>query len=598
MHVRVWVRAALATVLLLQTVPSSAQFVQQGLKLRNEEFGFDAAWQGITLALSTDGNTALVGAPLHDGEGEGDVGAALVYVRSGNAWSQQGPPLIGFEEDEIVFSEGTAVALSGDGNTAVSGGIVGGAFVFVRNGGVWSKQARILGTGAGFPDQQGKAVAISADGNTIIIGSRDDNFGVGAAWIFVRSGNSWSQQGGKLIGTGAVGPAGQGYSVALSANGNTALVGAPGDNNGAGAVWVFTRSGSTWSQQGSRLVPTGFVGSGIEAGVSVSLSADGNTAVIGAPGENFGKGGTWAFTRSGSTWTQQAKFAGTGGVDYPAQGAAVSLSSDGNTVIVGGPFDYPVGAAWVFTRSGNSWSQLGNKMVGTGSQGQTHPKQGTAVAMSGDGNTALIGGPYDLNVGGSVWPFVRTGVAPPAPSNVVATATANTAILVSWNAVAGTTMYDMARSTDGVNYIPVATTNQLSYNDDSVSPNIAYLYKVRTLVPLVSAYSAADLATSIVFTDPTLTAQKVKAVHFTQLRTAVNAVRALAGLSAQTFTDSTLTAGSTKVKRLHLIELRSAIDAARAALSLPAIGYARPTISAGSSIVLGNDLVELRNGVK
>ncbi|MFX4589172.1 hypothetical protein ABTB15_19525, partial [Acinetobacter baumannii] len=89
------------------------------------------------------------------------------------------------------------------------------------------------------------------------------------------SGGSWSQQGSKLVGTGAVGNANQGRSVSLSADGNTAIVGGYGDNGGAGAAWVFTRSGGSWSQQGSKLVGTGAVGNA-QQGVSVSLSADGN----------------------------------------------------------------------------------------------------------------------------------------------------------------------------------------------------------------------------------------------------------------------------------------------------------------------------------
>ena len=90
------------------------------------------------------------------------------------------------------------------------------------------------------------------------------------------------QQGPKLVGTGAVGDADQGFSVAVSADGNTAIVGGPKDNAAAGAAWVFTRSGGVWSQQGSKLVGTGAVGAAAQ-GCSVALSADGNTAIVGGP---------------------------------------------------------------------------------------------------------------------------------------------------------------------------------------------------------------------------------------------------------------------------------------------------------------------------
>src|SRR5207248_2473974 len=137
-----------------------------------------------------------------------------------------------------------------------------------------------------------------------LVGGPGDSSGVGAAWVFTRSGSTWSQQGNKLVGTGSSGAAGQGNSVALSADGNTALVGGPGDNTGIGAAWVFTRTGSTWSQQGNKLVGTGGTRPTYEdQGDSVGLSADGNTALLGAPGEDNG-GAAWAFARKAGVWTQ------------------------------------------------------------------------------------------------------------------------------------------------------------------------------------------------------------------------------------------------------------------------------------------------------
>ena len=110
-------------------------------------------------------------------------------------------------------------------------------------------------------------MALSGDGNTALVGGFGDTHGdnsVGAAWVFTRSGTTWTQQGAKLVGTGAAGDADQGTSVALSGDGNTALVGGPSDNthgyNSVGAAWVFTRSGKTWTQQGRKLVGTGAVG--------------------------------------------------------------------------------------------------------------------------------------------------------------------------------------------------------------------------------------------------------------------------------------------------------------------------------------------------
>jgi lipocalin len=151
-------------------------------------------------------------------------------------------------------------------------------------------------------------VALSADGNTAIVGGPGDN-DLGAAWVFTRTGSLWTQQGNKLRGTGATKSPldagdGQGHSVALSADGNTAILGGPWDGS-TGATWVFTRSGDRWVQQGSKLVGSnenrGYIGVGRLdiglQGMSVGLSADGNTAIVGGPHDNDAAGAAWVFTR-------------------------------------------------------------------------------------------------------------------------------------------------------------------------------------------------------------------------------------------------------------------------------------------------------------
>ena len=155
--------------------------------------------------------------------------------------------------------------------------------------------AKLVGTGAVGSAHQGYSVALSADGNTALIGGSNDNSGTGAACVFTRSGSIWTQQGAKLGGTGALGSANQGNAVALSADGNTALLGGYLDNGNTGAAWIFTRSGSTWTQQGAKLVGTGAVGGAIQ-GYAIALSADGTTALIGGGNDNTNAGATWAFT--------------------------------------------------------------------------------------------------------------------------------------------------------------------------------------------------------------------------------------------------------------------------------------------------------------
>jgi hypothetical protein len=335
-------------------------------------------------------------------------------------FSQQGPKLVGTGAVGAA-QQGSSVAVSADGNTAVIGGPqdnsqVGAAWAFTRSNGVWTQQGqKLVGTGAILtPAGQGISVALSADGNTALVGGNGDNGGAGAAWVFTRSNGVWTQQGNKLVGTGAINipdAARQGSSVVLSADGNTAVIGGLGDNSFAGAAWVFTRSNGVWTQQGQKLVGTGAVG-GAQQGASVALSGDGNTAVIGGTGDNGFTGATWVFTLSNGVWTQQGnKLVGTGTVGAAQQGHSVALSGDGNTAVIGGPQDTSqVGAAWAFTRSIGVWTQQGQKLVGTGAVGVA--LQGASVALSSDGNTAVIGGPDDnCSAGvcpGAAWVFTRS----------------------------------------------------------------------------------------------------------------------------------------------------------------------------------------------
>lgn len=253
----------------------------------------------------------------------------------------------------------------------------------------------------------GASVALSADGDTALVGAAGDNEGRGAAWVFTRTGETWSQQGGELTGAGESGAGEFGASVALSGDGDTALIGATGDDDHKGAAWVFTRTGSTWTQQGEKLTGSGEVGEGW-FGRSVALSQDGNTALVGAFHDNDTLGAAWAFVRTGETWGQQGeKLVGGGGCGTPFLGSSVALSADGNTALIGAAWDCDVGAAWVFTRSGSTWSQQGEKLRASGEVGKGF--FGESVALSVDGNSALMGAPSDADGRGAAWVFTRSG---------------------------------------------------------------------------------------------------------------------------------------------------------------------------------------------
>jgi hypothetical protein len=396
---------------------AAAQFTQQGSKLVGTG-AVGVAGQGFSVAISGDGNTAIVGGVIDDS----GAGAAWVYTRSGGVWSQQGSKLVGMGAVGVA-GQGSSVALSAEGSTAIVGGQndnsnAGAAWVYTRSGGVWSQQgSKLVGTGVVGAAFQGHSLAISADGNTVIVGGPCDNptghdSGYGAAWVFTRSEGVWSQQGSKLVGSRAVGAAQQGYSVSISANGDTAVVGGWVDNSGVGAVWVFTRRRGVWSQQGSKLVGRGVVGAA-QQGHSLALSGDGNTALAAGWADNSGVGALWVFTRSGSVWSQLgSKLVGTGAVgSFALQGTSVAISADGKTAILGGHGDNSLaGAAWVFTRSGSVWSQLGSKLVGTGGvMGRVFIGLGGSLGISADGQTAIVGGNGDNSFAGAAWVFTRSG---------------------------------------------------------------------------------------------------------------------------------------------------------------------------------------------
>jgi hypothetical protein len=187
--------------------------------------------------------------------------------------------------------------------------------VFTRTGGVWSQQGpKLTGGGETGGGKFGTIVALSADGDTALIGGWNDDSSKGAAWVFTRSGSTWAQQGGKLIGAGETGAGRFGVSVALSADGDTALIGGLDDNGTMGAAWVFMRSASTWTQQGGKLTAEDEAGEG-EFGTNVALSADGATALIGGWRDNGGVGAAWAFVDPPTATTGAATDVGEAGAN-------------------------------------------------------------------------------------------------------------------------------------------------------------------------------------------------------------------------------------------------------------------------------------------
>ena len=275
---------------------------------------------------------------------------------------------------------------------------------------------KLTGNDAVGQSTYGFSVALSADGNTAIAGGPDDNSRVGAAWVYTRIGGVWSQQG-RSAGNDAVGPAStKAFPSRCLLTGTPRIVGGPNDNHGVGAAWVYTRSNGVWSQQGSKLVGTGAVGLRPPRH-SVAISGDGNTAMVGGSAtamaaERHGSipsamvsGASKARSSSAPTRLEERNKA------FPSRcpPTATPLSWARDDVIM---FGQGVGAAFVYTRSGGVWTQQGSKLVGTGAVGAS--QQGR-VALSGDGNTLIVGGRGDNGGTGAAWVYTRTnGVMDPA----------------------------------------------------------------------------------------------------------------------------------------------------------------------------------------
>ena len=430
---------------------------------------------GTSVSLSGDGNTLAVGAVGEASNATGiggnqadnsaaNSGAVYVFVRSGGVWAQQAYVKASNAAANDAF--GTSVSLSGDGNTLAVGaigeasnatgiggnqadnsaGLSGAVYMFVRSGTVWTQQAYVKASNTGANERFGTSVSLSGDGNTLAVGAplessnatgiggnQADNSAAssGAVYVFVRGGTVWAQQAYvKASNTGASDLFGT--SVSLSGDGNTLAVGANGeasnatgvggsqaDNSAAdsGAVYVFMRIGTVWTQQA--YVKASNTGAGDRFGTSVSLSGDGNTLSVGAVAEAsnatgiggnqadnsaFLSGAVYVFARIGITWTQQAYVKASNSGASDRFGTSVSLSGDGNTLSVGavgeassvtGVGGYEgdnsvgnSGAVYIFVRIGTVWTQQAYvKASNTGAS----DRFGTSVSLSGDGNTLSVG---------------------------------------------------------------------------------------------------------------------------------------------------------------------------------------------------------------
>ncbi len=318
------------------------------------------AGDSFGLSVSVSGDTVLIGTPNDQGDTSVQSGSVYVLVHTAAGWVTQAkltdPAATGYDHFGNAVSLSEDTALIGAYKDNDGGTDSGAAYVFTRSGTSWSQQAKLTASDAAIGDQFGNAVSL--DGDTALIGSPyNDSTDTGSAYVFTRSGSSWSQQA-KLTASDAASYDYFGNAVSLS--GDTALISAHGDDDagsGSGSAYVFTRSGSSWSQQAK--LTASDAASYDYFGWAVSLS--GNTALIGAYRDDDGatdSGSAYVFTRSGTTWSQQAKLTASDAAAGDYFGHDVSLSGD--TALVGAYADddggTDSGSAYVFTRSGSNWS--------------------------------------------------------------------------------------------------------------------------------------------------------------------------------------------------------------------------------------------------
>jgi hypothetical protein len=338
-------------------------------------------------------------------------------------------------------------------------------YVFTRKNDAWAQQAYIKASNPGQGYKFGYVVSLSQDGNTLAVsayyeasaakginGDQNDHSipQAGAVYVFTRTGTTWAQQAYiKASNTGEPGVGDQlgdgdqfGFSIGLSADGNTLAAGAIGEDSGAkgingdqndnsqqgsGAVYIFTRNGAKWSQQ-AYIKPSNTDANDL-FGYSVGLSADGNTLAASSYDEDSsareingvmdrgrrGSGAIYVFTRTGANWAQTAYLKAHNAEAGDSLGYAIAISQDGNTVVGGAgdedcytpginppgcdndaKLDSSTGAVYVFVRNGNTWTEQAFIK-------SSHPGKedwfGSRLIVSGDGNTIAVGA--QLENGGS-----------------------------------------------------------------------------------------------------------------------------------------------------------------------------------------------------
>ena len=368
--------------------------------------------------VAISGNYAIVGA-IGEDEGGSDAGAAYIFYKSGGTWTQQAKLLASDISANDTFGYASIYGDYAIVGSKKADSSEGAAYIFYRSGTSWTQQAK-LSASSGMSDNDDRFGSyVSIYGDYAIIGApnyhHNSSGDSGTAYIFIRSGTSWTQQQ-KLLASDLGAQDYFGRSVSIS--GDYAIIGAPlwdagGSDTIEGAAYIFVRSGTSWSEQ-QKLTASDAAGND-NFGASVSISGD--YAIVGAWPEDDGgadAGAVYIFIRSGTSWSQQAKLLASDAQASDNFGFSVSIS--GNTAVVGAYKEdaggYNAGAAYIFERSGTTWTEV-KKIVA--SDAQADDDFGTSVAI--DGTNVIIGSPGEDTKGsnaGAAYIFSKGAKAVPS----------------------------------------------------------------------------------------------------------------------------------------------------------------------------------------
>lgn len=365
------------------------------------QFSTPAAWDRVGEAIAVDAGLAVVGTRWDDTQGA-DAGAAYIFEHTAGSWTQV--TKLYASDANAVDQFGSSVAISGNTvvvGTPTSDGVApneGAAYVFVFNGSFWQQQFKLKASDRLDEDRFGSAVGI--DGDLIAVGAMgDDDQGdySGSAYIFTRSGTVWSEQA-KLLASNGSSHSYFGTSIAVDQD--TVLVGAPGTPYSAGGGYVYVDGGGTWAQQGYLVDP----GMSWYEDFGHAVALEGDTAVIGSPfatDNGVDSGSVSVFNRVGTNWSHTQRLLA--GEQFGELGSSVAL--EGSVLAAGAPGDHqlgadPLGAVYLFSLDGGTWGQ-----AGTIQPVDLDPwdEYGAAVALGGD--SLIVGIPGSdataVNAGGA-----------------------------------------------------------------------------------------------------------------------------------------------------------------------------------------------------